>query len=56
MIPSFGGLGALPFQAGVVTRQITPENPTGGKGAAAPWEPDPSDPFPREIATPPPFV
>ena len=38
-------LGGLPFQAGIVTRQITPENPTGGKGAACPWEPDPGDPF-----------
>jgi hypothetical protein len=38
-------LGALPFQAGLVTRQITPENPTGAKGAACPWQPDPGDPF-----------
>lgn len=37
-------LGALPFSHGVVTRQINAENPTGGKGAAAKWDPDPTNP------------
>ncbi|TAK23087.1 MAG: DUF2961 domain-containing protein [Chloroflexota bacterium] len=37
-------LSGLPFQAGVVTRMLTPENPTGAKGAAAPWAPNPDDP------------
>jgi hypothetical protein len=37
-------LSALPYQAGVTTRQISAENPTGGKGSACPWAPDPQDP------------
>ena len=45
LTPGFGALGALPFQSGIVTRQITPENPTGAKGAACPWEPDPDNPY-----------
>lgn len=40
-------LGHLPFAAGVVTRQITPENPTGAPGAGCQWDPDPDDPFLR---------
>lgn len=38
-------LGALPFQAGAVTRMINAENPTGEKGGAAKWDPNPDDPF-----------
>jgi hypothetical protein len=37
-------LGGLPFQSGVVTRQISAENPTGEKGQGCRWEPNPSDP------------
>jgi len=37
-------LTGLPFQAGVVTRQVNAENPTGGKGSACRWDPDPADP------------
>ncbi len=37
-------LGALPYQTGAVTRQISAENPTGEKGQACRWEPNPSDP------------
>ena len=37
-------LGGLPFQSGVVTRQISAENPTGEKGQACRWDPNPSDP------------
>lgn len=43
---AFGGLlGALPFQAGVETRQISAENPTGEKGKGCLWDPNPADPF-----------
>jgi hypothetical protein len=45
MLPEPSALNALPFQAGVVTRMITPENPTGARGAAARWAPDPNDPM-----------
>ena len=38
-------LGQLPFQAGAVTRMINAENPTGEKGGAAKWDPNPEDPF-----------
>lgn len=41
---SFHGLGSLPYGAGVVTRQISAENPTGAKGGACIWEPNPQDP------------
>jgi hypothetical protein len=41
---ALGALGALPFRSGIVTRQITPENPSGEKGSACPWVPDPDDP------------
>jgi hypothetical protein len=42
----FGGiLGGLPLQAGVETRQISGENPTGEKGKACLWDPNPADPF-----------
>ena len=34
----------LPYQTGVVTRQISAENPSGGKGAACAAVPDPSNP------------
>ncbi len=37
-------LSSLPYSAGVPTRQISAENPTGGKGAACRWDPDPSNP------------
>src|SRR5271165_4965461 len=43
--PSDGGLPQLPYQAGVVTRQISAENPTGEKGKACLWDPNPDDPF-----------
>lgn len=39
-----GVLAALPRRGRVITRQISPENPTGGRGAGAMAEPDPSDP------------
>jgi hypothetical protein len=39
-----GLLGSLPYGAGVVTRQISAENPTGEKGGGCRWEPNPSDP------------
>jgi hypothetical protein len=35
----------LPYNLGEVTRQISPENPTGEKGKACMWEPNPEDPF-----------
>lgn len=35
----------LPYKAGVVTRQISAENPTGEKGGACHWEPNPEDPY-----------
>jgi hypothetical protein len=40
----FGLLGGLPFEAGAVTRQISAENPTGEKGGACRWNPDPANP------------
>jgi len=40
-----GILGGLPMQMGVETRQISGENPTGEKGKACLWAPNPSDPF-----------
>ncbi len=45
MSEPFGLLAGLPYQTGVVTRMINAENPTGGKGQACPWAPDPNDPF-----------
>lgn len=39
-----GLLGSLPYGAGVVTRQISAENPTGEKGGGCKWAPDPNDP------------
>lgn len=39
-----GILGGLPYQGGAVTRQINAENPTGEKGGACMWDPDPEDP------------
>ena len=42
MLPNL--LSSLPFGAGVPTRQINAENPTGEKGGACKWDPDPSDP------------
>ena len=38
-------LSGLPYQTGVVTRQISAENPTGEKGGGCRWDPDPSDPY-----------
>jgi len=35
---------SLLHQSGIVTRQISAENPTGGKGAGCKWEPDPANP------------
>ena len=37
-------LGGLPYSSGVVTRQISAENPTGDKGGGCKWEPNPEDP------------
>jgi hypothetical protein len=37
-------LSSLPHLAGVPTRQISAENPTGAKGGASRWDPDPTDP------------
>jgi len=37
-------LGALPVSYGIETRQISAENPTGEKGRACVWEPDPANP------------
>ncbi len=34
----------IPYRAGVVTRQISAENPTGEKGGACHWIPNPEDP------------
>ena len=42
-----GPMSHLPSMAGIVTRQISPENPTGEKGAACQWDPNPDDPFLR---------
>ena len=42
MLPNL--LSSLPYGAGVPTRQINAENPTGEKGGACKWDPDPSDP------------
>jgi len=39
-----GSLAALPYMTGVVTRQISGENPTGAKGGGCQRDPDPSDP------------
>ena len=39
-----GMLGGLPSRSGQVTRQISPENPTGARGGACHWDPDPQDP------------
>jgi len=41
---SIGLLGQLPYGAGVVTRQINAENPTGEKGGGCRWDPNPADP------------
>jgi hypothetical protein len=37
-------LSSLPAQTGVVTRQISAENPTGEKGKGCTWDPNPKDP------------
>ena len=34
----------LPYEAGIPTRQISAENPTGEKSGACHWVPDPGDP------------
>jgi D-arabinan exo alpha-(1,3)/(1,5)-arabinofuranosidase (non-reducing end) len=39
-----GGLAMLPYRTGIITRQISPENPLGGKGAACRATPDPANP------------
>jgi Protein of unknown function (DUF2961) len=39
-----GSLDRLPTQTGIVSRQVSPENPTGAKGMACLALPDPSDP------------
>jgi hypothetical protein len=39
-----GMLADLPCQAGIVTRQISAENPTGEKGSGCKWDPNPYDP------------
>ncbi len=38
-----GQLSSLPLGAGVITRQISAENPTGEKGSGCTWEPNPND-------------
>lgn len=38
-------LDRLPYDIGMPTRQISAENPTGEKGGACRWAPDPSDPM-----------
>ena len=35
----------IPYMAGVVTRQISAENPTGEKGGGCHWVPNPADPM-----------
>jgi len=40
-----GLLSSLPYQAGIPTRQISAENPTGEKGKGCLWDPTPDDPF-----------
>jgi hypothetical protein len=40
-----GILGGLPYAVGAVTRQISAENPTGDKGGACRWDPNPADPY-----------
>lgn len=37
-------LSSLPYRGGVITRQISAENPTGGKGGGCKWVPDPENP------------
>lgn len=37
-------MNSLPLMIGAVTRQISAENPTGAKGAACQWTPDPTNP------------
>jgi hypothetical protein len=45
IVPGGAGiLAGLPYGAGVPTRQISGENPTGEKGKGAMWDPDPNDP------------
>jgi len=43
--PNQGVLASLPYLTGVTTRQISAENPTGEKGKACPWDPNPDDPY-----------
>ncbi|MCC2684088.1 MAG: hypothetical protein K0R75_987 [Paenibacillaceae bacterium] len=38
-------LGQLPYLGGTETRQINAENPTGEKGGACRWDPDPQNPL-----------
>jgi hypothetical protein len=40
-----GIMGALPFQAGIETRELSAENPTGEKGKGAMLSPDPTNPL-----------
>ena len=35
----------MPYLTGVATRQVSAENPTGQKGQACLWDPNPDDPF-----------
>lgn len=44
LIETLGDLARLPTQTGIVSRQVSPENPTGGKGMACLAVPDPDDP------------
>ena len=37
-------LNELPFRGGIITRQISAENPTGEKSGACKWEPNPENP------------
>ncbi|HVO42101.1 MAG TPA: glycoside hydrolase family 172 protein [Aggregatilineales bacterium] len=44
MFPIHQSLSSLPYQTGVITRQISAENPTGEKGKGCLWDPNPDDP------------
>lgn len=44
-LPLGGLLGGLPYLGPIETRSISAENPTGEKGKAATWDPDPHDPY-----------
>ena len=37
-------LNNLPYDIGMITRQVSAENPTGDKGGGCNWEPNTNDP------------